>query len=187
MVQSSLTLKEGSKVKFKIIKWFGGYVFLYVGLTSQTSRSNNKQNLSPIKMVDPSLNLKEGPKVKFDIIKRFAGHVFLYIFLTCQNSRTNNKQILIPLQTVDSVSLWRSNLTLSKDSQDTICYMLTEHAEPLELIKKQILRPLKTVDPSLTLKDQGVKGQIWHQKIRRTNFLYVNWTSHNASIKPALH
>ena len=105
MVQSSLTLKEGSKVKFEIIKRFRGHVFLYVGLTSQTSRSNNKQNLSPIKIVDPSLNLKEGSKVKFDIIKKFEGHVFLYIGLTCRNSRTNNKQMLSPLQTVDPVSL----------------------------------------------------------------------------------
>ena len=94
-------MKEGSKGKFEIIKRFAGHVFLYVPLTSQTSRSNNKQVLSPTKIVDPSLNLKDGPKVKFDIIKRFAGHVFLYIGYTCGNCRTNNKQILSPLQTVD--------------------------------------------------------------------------------------
>ena len=71
------SLKEGSKVKFGSIKRFAGHDFLYVGLISQTSRTNNKRLLGPFKMLDPRLTLNEGAKVKFDRIKRFAGHDFL--------------------------------------------------------------------------------------------------------------
>ena len=77
MVDPSLTLKEGSKVKFNIIRRFAGYVLLLVVLTFQTSRTNNKEVIGTFKMVDPSLTLKEGSNVKFDIIKTFAGHDFL--------------------------------------------------------------------------------------------------------------
>ena len=75
MVDPSLTLKEGSQVKFDIIKRFAGHDFLLGHLTSQTSRTKNKQVTG--KMVDPSLTLKEGSKVKCDIIRKFAGYVFL--------------------------------------------------------------------------------------------------------------
>ena len=73
----SLTLKEGSEVKFDITKRFSGQGFLQVVLTFKTSKTNIKQVLGPLKMIDPSMNLKAGSKVKFDRIKRFAGHEFL--------------------------------------------------------------------------------------------------------------
>ena len=76
MLDPSLTLNEGSKVKFDRIKRFVGYDVLEVGLTSKTSRTNNKRVLGPFKMLDPRLTLK-GSKVKFDCIKRFTAHDFL--------------------------------------------------------------------------------------------------------------
>ena len=87
----SLTLKEGSEVKFDITKRFTGQDFLQVVLTFKTSKTNIKQVLGPLKMLDPSLTLKEGSKVKFDRMKRFTGHVFLQVDLAFQTSRTNNK------------------------------------------------------------------------------------------------
>ena len=41
-----LTLKEGSKVKSDHIKRFTAHDFLQVGLPSQTSRTNNKGDIS---------------------------------------------------------------------------------------------------------------------------------------------
>ena len=77
MVDPSLTLKGGSKVKFDRIKRFARHDFLQGDYTSQTSRTNNKHIIATFKMVDPNLTLKEGSKVKFDIIKRFTEHDFL--------------------------------------------------------------------------------------------------------------
>ena len=77
MIGPSLTLKEGSKVKFDSTKRFAGHNFLQSDYTFLTSRTNNKEVIGTFKIVDPSLTLKEGSKVKSDIIRRFAGYVFL--------------------------------------------------------------------------------------------------------------
>ena len=47
MLDPCLTLKEGSKNKSDPIKRFAGHEFLYVGLTSQTSRTNNRRIFGP--------------------------------------------------------------------------------------------------------------------------------------------
>ena len=64
-------------VKCDHIKRFPAHDFLYVGLPSQTSRTNNKRVISTFKFGDPRLTLKEGPKIKFDHPKRFPAHHFL--------------------------------------------------------------------------------------------------------------
>ena len=64
-----LTLKEGSKVKSDHTKRFPAHDFLYVGLPSQTSRTNNKRVISTFKFGYARLTLKEGSKVKSDHTK----------------------------------------------------------------------------------------------------------------------
>ena len=54
-----------------------GILVLYVGLPSQTSRTNNKRVISTFKFGCPRLTLKEGPKVKSDHARRFPAHDFL--------------------------------------------------------------------------------------------------------------
>ena len=68
-----LTLKEGPKIKSDHTRRFPAHDFLYVGLPSQTSRTNNKRVISTFKF-GYRLTLKEGPKVKSDHIKRFTVH-----------------------------------------------------------------------------------------------------------------
>ena len=72
-----LTFKEGSKVKSDHTKRFPAHNFIYVGLPSQTSRTNNKRVISTFKFGYARLTLKEGSKVKSDHTKRFPGHDFL--------------------------------------------------------------------------------------------------------------
>ena len=72
-----LTLKEGHKVKSDDTKRFPAYDFLYVGLPSQSSRTNNKRVISTFNLGYLRLTLKEGPKVKSDHTKGFPGHDFL--------------------------------------------------------------------------------------------------------------
>ena len=79
-----LTLKEGPKVKSVHTRRFPANDFLYVGLTSQTSRTNNKRVISTFKFCYPRLTLKEGPKVKSVHIRRFPAHDFLYVGLPSQ-------------------------------------------------------------------------------------------------------
>ena len=64
-------LKEGSKVKSDHTKRFPAHDFLYVGLPSQTSKTNNKRVISTFKFGYPHLTLKERSKVKSDHINRF--------------------------------------------------------------------------------------------------------------------
>ena len=71
------TLKEGPKVKSIHTKRFPAHDFLYVGLPSQTSTTNNKWVISTFMFGYPRLTLKEGSKVKYDNIRRFAAHDFL--------------------------------------------------------------------------------------------------------------
>ena len=66
MLDPSLTLKEGSKVKFDRIRRFAGHVFLWVASTFETSRTNIKRVIGGLKTPDPSLIFKEESEVKFD-------------------------------------------------------------------------------------------------------------------------
>ena len=91
-VDRCLTLKEGPKVKSDHTKRFPAHDFLYVGLPSQTARTNNKQVISSFGY--PRLTSKEGPKVKSDHIRRFPAHDFLYDGLPSQTSRTDNKRVI---------------------------------------------------------------------------------------------
>ena len=92
LTHPSLTLKEGSKVKFNITKRFPAYGFLKVNCTLETSRINNKRDIGTFMLTHPSLTLKERPKVKSDITKRFAAYGFLKVDCTLETFRTNNKQ-----------------------------------------------------------------------------------------------
>ena len=69
--------------------------FQYVGLPSQTSRTNNKRVISTFKFGYPHLTLKEGSKVKSDHTKRFPVHDYLWVGLPTKTSRTNNKGDII--------------------------------------------------------------------------------------------
>ena len=60
---------------------FPAHDFLYAGLPSQTSRTNNKRVISTFKFGCPRLTLKEGPKVKSDHARRFPAHDFLYMLV----------------------------------------------------------------------------------------------------------
>ena len=75
------------------IKRFLAHDFLYVGVTLQTSRNMNKQDINT-NFGNPHLTLKEGPKVKSDHTKRFPVHDFLDFGLPFQSSRTNNKRVI---------------------------------------------------------------------------------------------
>ena len=72
-----LTLKEGPKVESVDIIRFPAHDFLYVGLPSQTSRTNNMRVISTFKFGSPRLIFKEGPKVKSDHTRKFPAHDFL--------------------------------------------------------------------------------------------------------------
>ena len=82
--------KVKPKVKSDHIKRFLAHDFLSVGVTLETSRNTNKQDINT-NFGNPHLTLKEGPKVKSDHTKRFAAHDFLDFGLPFQSSRTNNK------------------------------------------------------------------------------------------------
>ena len=88
---SRLTLKEEPKVKSDHTRRFPAHDFLYAGLPSQTSRTNNKRVISTFKFGCPRLTLNEGSKVKSDHTRRFPAHDFLYVGLPSQTSMTNNK------------------------------------------------------------------------------------------------
>ena len=87
-----LTLKEGPKVKSDHTRRFPANDFLYAGLPSQTSRTNNTRVISTFKFGCPRLTLKEGPKVKSNHARRFPAHDFLYVGLPSQTSRIDNKR-----------------------------------------------------------------------------------------------
>ena len=89
-----LTLKEGPEVKSVHTRRFPVHDFLYAGLPSQTSRTNNKRVISTFKFGYPHLTLKEGPKVKSVHTRRFPAHDFLHVGLPSQTSRTNNKRVI---------------------------------------------------------------------------------------------
>ena len=91
-----LTLKEGPKVKSVHTRRFPAHDFLYVGLPSQTSRTNNKRFISTynFQIGSPRLILNEGYRVKSIHTRRFPAHDFLYVGLTSQTSRTNNKRVI---------------------------------------------------------------------------------------------
>ena len=86
--------RRGSKVKSDHTNRFPAHDFLYVGLPSETSRTNNKWLISTLKFGYPRLTLKEGSKVKSNHTKRFPTHDFLYVGLPSQTSRTNNKWVI---------------------------------------------------------------------------------------------
>ena len=93
-----LTLKERPKVKSDHTKRFPGHDFLYVGIPSKTSRTNNKRFINIFMFGYPHLNLKEKPKVKSDHTRRFPAHNFLYVGIPSQTSRTNNKRVISTFQ-----------------------------------------------------------------------------------------
>ena len=72
-----LTLNEGPKVKSDLTRRFPAHDFLYVGLPSQTSRTNNKRVISTFRFGCPRLTLNEGRKVKSDHARRFPAHDFI--------------------------------------------------------------------------------------------------------------
>ena len=73
-------------------KRFRANDFLWDGLPSQISVTNNKGVISTFKFGYPCLTLKEGSlKVKSDHTKRFPPHDFLQVGLSSQTSRINNK------------------------------------------------------------------------------------------------
>ena len=72
-----LTVKEGPKVKSIHNRRFPANDFLYVGLPSQTSKTNNKQVISTFNFGYPRLTLNEGSKVNSDHTKKFPAHEFL--------------------------------------------------------------------------------------------------------------
>ena len=72
-----LTLKGRPKVKFNHTRRFPVHDFSWVGLPSQTSRTNNKWVISTFKFGYPRLTLNERPKVKSDHTRRFPAHDFL--------------------------------------------------------------------------------------------------------------
>ena len=88
-----LTLNEGPKVKSDHTRRFPAHDFLYVGIPSQTSRTNNKRVIRTFKFGYARLTLKGGPKVKCDHSRRFPGHDFLYVGIPSQTSTTNNKRV----------------------------------------------------------------------------------------------
>ena len=93
-VNHCLTLKKGPKVNSVHIRRFPAHDFLYVGLSSQTSRTNNKRVIGTFNFHYPHLTLKEGPQVKSVHTRRFPAHDFLYVGLSSQTSRTNNKRVI---------------------------------------------------------------------------------------------
>ena len=121
---------------------FPAHDFLYAGLPSQTSRTNNKRAISTFKFGCPCLTLKEGPKVKSDNARRFPAHDFLYVGLPSQTSRTNNKRVIstfkfgCPHLTLKEGS--KVNLTTSEDLQHMISYRLASHCKPLGPIIREI-------------------------------------------------
>ena len=91
---AGLTLNERPKVKCDHTKRFPAHGFLYVGIPSQTSRTNNKRVISTFKFGYAHLTLKKRPKVKTDHTKRFPAHDFLHVGIPSQTSRTNNKRVI---------------------------------------------------------------------------------------------
>ena len=88
-----LTLKKKPKVKSDHTKRFPAHGFLYVGIPSQTSRTNNKRVISTLNFAYPRFTLNEGPMVKSGHTRRFPAHDFLYVGIPSQTSRTNNKRV----------------------------------------------------------------------------------------------
>ena len=114
---------------------FPAHDFLYAGLPSQTSRTNNKRDISTFKLGCPRLTLNEGPKVKSDHARIFPANDFLYAGLPSQTSRTNNKRVIstfklgCPRFTLNERP--KVNPTSPEDSQPMIFYMLVYHPKPL--------------------------------------------------------
>ena len=79
-----LTLNEGPKVKFDHTRRFPAHDFLYVGIPSQSCRTNNKRVISTFKFGYACLTLNKGPKVKSDNTGRFLAHGFLHVDLASQ-------------------------------------------------------------------------------------------------------
>ena len=73
---------------------FPAHDFLYAGLPSQTSRTNNKRVMSIFKFGCPRLTLKEGPKVKSNHTRRFPAHDVVYVGLPSQTSKIDNKRVI---------------------------------------------------------------------------------------------
>ena len=126
---------------------FPAHYFLYVGLPSQTCRTNNKRVISSFKFGCPRLTLKEGPKVKSDNTERFPTHDFLYVGLPCQTSRINNKRVISTFKfgyprltlkegsKVNSDNIRQHHLNTS---QHMISYRLVSHCKPLGPIIREI-------------------------------------------------
>ena len=108
-----LTLKERPKVKSDHTRRFPAHDFLYVGIPSQTSRTNNKRVISTFQFGYPRLTLKERPKVKSNHTKRFPAYDFLYVGLPSQTSRTNNKRVI-------NIFVWLSSFDLEGEAQGQI-------------------------------------------------------------------
>ena len=89
-----LTLKKGPKVKSDHTRRFPAHDFLYVGLPSQTSTTNNKRVISTFNFGYPRLTLKKGPRVNSVHTRRFPANDFLYAGLPSQTSRSNNKRVI---------------------------------------------------------------------------------------------
>ena len=136
------TLKKGSKVKSNHTKTFPAHDFLWVGLPSQTSRTNNKRVISTFKFGCSHLTLKEESKVKSDRTKRIPAHDILYVGLPSQTSRTIKKRVIstfkfgYPRLTLKAGP--RSNPTTPKDSQPMIFYRLVFHSKPLGSIISEL-------------------------------------------------
>ena len=130
-----LTFKEGPKVISDHTKRFPAHDFLYVGIPSQSSRTNNKRVICTFKFGYARLTLKGGPKVKCDHTRRFPAHDFLHVGIPSQTSRTNNKRVISTFQfgypRLTLKERPRSNLTTPEDSQHMISYMLVYHPKPL--------------------------------------------------------
>ena len=144
-----MTLKEGPMVKSVHTRRFPAHDFLYVGLPSQTSTTNNKRVISTFKFGYPHLTLKEGPKVKSVHTKRFPAHDFLYVGLPSQTSTTNNKQVISTFKFgYTCLTLKKGNPRLnltSEDSQPIISYRLSSHSKPLGTFIKEIKALLRSV------------------------------------------
>ena len=134
---------EGPKVKYDHTKRFPAHDFLYVGITSQASRTNNKRVISTYKFGYPYLTLKEGPKGKCDNTRRFPAHDLLYVGVPLQTSRINNKRVTSTFKfgyaRLTLKGGPRSNATTPEDSQHMISYMLVYHRKPLGPIISELL------------------------------------------------
>ena len=88
-------LEQGAQgVKCDHTRRFPAHDFVYVGIPSQISRTNNERVISTFKFGYARSTLKGGPKVKCDHTRRFPAHDFLYVGIPSQSSTTNNKRVI---------------------------------------------------------------------------------------------